>query len=138
MQCAEYELTRLKDRGKALKTLAEMETRFPSTVFPMALRYRYELACLYRDCGALEKASPIFSVLENRFRLELRDSRIDRDALNSPLRYLLEMYEHDKQYSKALAVLDTVQKQHSDDPSIIKKRLTLLSEMKNNLNIIVN
>ena len=131
LRYAEYLRRFAQDTKGMVKTLHEMERTLPGRIYPVDYRYLYDIALLYRAAGEKET----WERLRNRIVAECL-GEIQRHegvtlGVHSPYRYLLEMYQFGREYQKALALLDSMQRLAPRAEDIRAKRQEILEDIQN-------
>lgn len=106
--------------GKAV--LARMETVLPRGVIQMDYAVMANVMMLYDGFGEQGKYEEYATELEQISRQMIAAGNADVQSYYSPYRVLLDIYEHRRDYKKAIGVLDDVAAMYPNDPGIKSKR----------------
>ncbi len=125
IRLALYELQVRKDKPAVARTLDTMFAIIPNSVAPMDYRLEYDVATIYLEAGAPERYGALSREIEARSWREIARNPEDISSFYSPYRFLLEMYQQQRKYAQAVAVLDTILKYHPDLEDVRAKRAEL-------------
>jgi len=126
MRLALYYLYQTRNYKMVVKTLNEMEKKIPRENIPIDYRLLHDIASIYREAGDNKQAqkldSEVIPYALNRIKTNPRDFQ----GRYSPYLMLIEIYENNQQYNKAVNILRKLQMFAPNDPSIKRKINSLL------------
>jgi hypothetical protein len=99
-----------------------METVLPRGVIQMDYAVMANVMMLYDGFGEQDKYEEYATELEQISRQMIAAGNADVQSYYSPYRVLLDIYEHRRDYKKAIGVLDDVAAMYPNDPGIKSKR----------------
>jgi hypothetical protein len=128
LRYAEHALRYAGDRQGVVQALRSMAEVFPRGVYPMDYRYLYDIAVLFRNVGSMDTWARLRDIVVASCREEIRTRPNTGIGVSSPYRYLLDVYQQDGDFPRALTVLDELQRRAPDAVDIRAKRDELLKE----------
>lgn len=131
LRLAIYQLQIAKDSAAVVKTLDRMLEVMPLQTMPIDYRLQYDVASIYLEAGAGDRYKSLAFQIEKQCWAEIAKNPTEMSSFYSPYRFLLEMYQQDKKYANAIAVLDTILKYHPGANDVQTKRDELTTLMNN-------
>lgn len=131
IRLALYHLQTTKDKKAVVETLDKMFEVMPLSILPLDYKYQYDFATIYLEAGTVDKYHSLAFEIEKRCWSEIQKNPYDITSFSSPYRFLLEMYQQDKKYDKAIAVLDTLMKYNPNVKDVQGKKDELLALQRN-------
>ncbi len=118
-----------KDTEKALKVLDRMEEVMPLKGISFDWRLASDVMSIYSRLGNIEKRNMYADYLEKECWKMINTNQADMNSYYNPYRVLLEIYDSNNNYEKAIEVLNRIGVFYPNDPSI-KSRITELQAMQ--------
>jgi pentatricopeptide repeat protein len=131
LRYAEHSLRFAGDAAGTVKALRAMNAAFPRMVYPMDYRSLYDIAVLFRQVRAMGTWAALRDIVIAGCRADLLRHPEAVTGVYSPYRYLLDVYVQDGDLSRALSLLDEMQRRAPDAGDIRAKREELLKERQN-------
>lgn len=92
-----------------VQTLDLMETKLPRKILPLDYRLLFDIASLYNSAGATKQYNELAKEVEKTALQKIEENPRDVSSYYNPYRLLLEIYETQKEYKKALGILNRLQ-----------------------------
>jgi tetratricopeptide (TPR) repeat protein len=102
----------------ALETLDKMEETMPRDVVNMDFYIKYQLSDIYNRVGGKEQYNELASELEPEAWKRIEENPADAGSYWSPYRVLLDIYEHQQNYSKSYEVWEKLSQLYPGDPTV--------------------
>ena len=128
MRLALYYLYQTRNYKMVVNTLNEMEKKIPRNIIPIDYRLLHDIASIYSEAGDKEQAkildNEVIPYAINRIKTNPRDFQ----GRYSPYLMLIEIYQNNRQYNKAIDILRKLQQFAPNDPSI-KSKINSLQQL---------
>ena len=128
MRLALYYLYQTRNYKMVVNTLNEMEKKIPRNIIPIDYRLLHDIASIYSEAGDKEQAkildNEVIPYAINRIKTNPRDFQ----GRYSPYLMLIEIYQNNLQYNKAIDILRKLQQFAPNDPSI-KSKINSLQQL---------
>ncbi len=118
-----------KNTEKALKVLDRMEEVMPLKGISFDWRLASDVMSIYSRLGVDEKRNIYADYLEKECWKMINNNQANLDSYYNPYRVLLEIYDGNKNYEKAIEVLNRIAVFYPNDPSI-KQRIAELQALQ--------
>jgi len=115
----------------AKTTLDKMNEVIPTNVIAMDYRLKYELANIYSKIGDQSKFNELTSQIETDALKDIEANPTNVQSFYNPYRVLIDIYETQGQYQKALDILGRLQMMNPNDPNVQQKMNLIRSKMQN-------
>ena len=110
-------------------SLDEMEKRIPRNVVPMDYRIKYDVSMIYLRLGDVNKFNEYAREIEAIALEELQTNPGSTQSYYNPYRILIDIYEAQCQYQKAIDILNRLSLVSPNDPSVQQKMVILKQKM---------
>ncbi|MFC2092552.1 protein O-mannosyl-transferase family [Bacteroidota bacterium] len=110
-------------------TLDEMEKRIPRSAVPMDYRIKYDVAMIYLRLGDVNKFNEYAREVETVALEELQTNPGSMQSYYNPYRILIDIYEAQGQYQKALDILNRLSLVSPNDPAVQQKMAIIKQKM---------
>jgi len=107
-----------------------MEKRIPRDAVPMDYRIKYDVAMLYLRLGDVNKFNEYAREVETVALEELQTNPGSMQSYYNPYRILIDIYEAQGQYQKAIDILNRLSLVSPNDPSVQQKMQILRQKMQ--------
>ncbi len=132
MRLALYYLYQTQNHEMVIKTLNEMEKKIPRRIIPIDFRLLHDIASIYNEAGDKVEANKmdreVIPYALNRIKVNPRDFQ----GRYSPYFMLLEIYQDNHEYDKAISIMRKLQQFAPNDLSIKGKISELMRLNKSN------
>ncbi len=129
MRLSEYYAMRA-DTTEAIAVLDSMEAKLPIEVIPMDYKILSDVARLYFAMKAMPQFQKYAAVVEKGARAAIKENPNDVQTYYNPYRILLNLYQEENDYPKAINLLEGLQAMYPNERSISQQISILREEMK--------
>jgi hypothetical protein len=116
---------------KALEVLSKMEAILPEKVVEMDYKIEYDVAMIYNKLGEKNKFNDKSPGVEKAALEQLNKNPNDINSYWNPYKILIDIYEARGDYSKAIDILNRLDRMSPNNPDIKEKIESLNSRIKN-------
>jgi len=131
MRLALHYLYQTHNNEMVIKTLNEMEKKIPRKIIPIDYRLLHDIASIYNEAGdkkeSIKMDNEVIPYALNRMKTNPRDFQ----GRYSPYILLLNIYQNNQEYAKAIDILRKLQQFVPNDPSI-KGKISYLTKLEKN------
>jgi Protein O-mannosyl-transferase TMEM260-like len=122
------------EKDLALKTLNTMQREMPRNVIGMEYPLLYNVANIYYNANAIDKADTLYSEVETQALQDMENNPTNLTSYFSPYRILLDMYDRLHEYEKLKGIWEKIQTYYPNDPSVkenVQRYRALAKSMQN-------
>jgi hypothetical protein len=125
LRLAEYQASVQNHPDSAGVTLDRMDALIPRTKVPLGLDIAWALTNFYYRIDRKEKFNDLAPEVEQQCRAMIDAGQTNLGSYYSPYRILLELYEMQQSYAKAITLLRDLERSYPKDPGL-KQRIAQL------------
>jgi hypothetical protein len=106
---------------KSIAVLDRMEELMPHTKIPLGWELAWELAGFYNAIGRNDKVAEMGKEIEPACVRLIESGQVNMNSYYNPFRALLDLYDWEKEYQKALDLLKKLSAMYPNDPNLKQK-----------------
>jgi hypothetical protein len=110
-----------RDTEKSVAVLDRMDQLMPHTKIPLGWELAWDLAGFYNAIGRADMVAELAKEIEPACTKLIESGQVGGSSYYNPYRVLLDVYEWQKEYRKALDLLKKLEAKFPNDPSLKQK-----------------